>query len=120
MSYLDDAPVRSAMKHHLRTLHPVLVPAGGLFAAFVVMLSVAQDGDQRVLFIQMASGIAILVSVWLLLRQYLDTLIIGAQGFDGTRRDVDRLNWIHRREIAEYERMRIAGPPTPGPEGHTP
>jgi hypothetical protein len=109
----EDAPVGAVMKHHLRALHPILLPAGTLFLSFVALLSVTHEGDQRPMLIMMAVGLAMLVSVWLLLRQYLDTLIIGAQGFDGTRRDVDRLNWIHRKEIAEYERIRIAGPDTP-------
>ena len=103
------------LRHHLRTLHPVLLPAAILFASFLALLAVSQDQDTRPMLVMMATSIAILVSVWLLLRQYLDTLTIGAQGFDGVRRDVDRLNWIHRREIADYERLRIAGPDTPAP-----
>lgn len=102
-------------RHHLRTLHPVLIPSGVLFAAFLAMLSVAEGPDTRSMLIQMATGIAVLVSVWLLLRQYLDTLIMGAQGFDQAMARVARLESIHADEIARWERRRAGGPDTPMP-----
>lgn len=102
-------------RHHLRTLHPVLLPSSVLFLAFVAMLAVAQESEQRVMLIQMATGLAILVSVWLLLRQYIETLTIGAQGFDRVKDRVDRLEAMHADEIARWERRRARGPETPMP-----
>lgn len=95
----------------------MLLPAGVLFGAFLAMLSVAQEGDHRSMLIMMATGLAILVCVWLVQRQYLGILIMGAQGFDSLRDRVARLDWIHRREIVEYERTRIGGPDTDPPDG---
>ena len=95
-------------RHHLRTLHPVLVPAGVLFSSFLSLLAVTEAQDARSMLIQMATGLAVLVSVWLLLRQYLDTLIMGAQGFDRVTTRVDRLEAMHAHEIARWEQANQA------------
>lgn len=105
----------STLRHHLLSLHPILLPAGLLFASFVALLSVSHDADTRPLLILMATCIALLTSVWLLLRQYLSTLIIGAQGFDAVQARVARLEAIHADEIARWERRRARGPDTPMP-----
>lgn len=108
------------IKHQLRTLHPILLPASVLFAFFAILLAASHDGNQQAMLIMMATGLAVLVSVWLVNRQFLGVLIMGAQGFEQTQRDVARLNWIHRREIAAYERARIGGPDTGPPSDEAP
>ncbi len=108
------------MRHYLRTLHPILLPNAVLFAAFVALLVNSRDGETRVMLVQMATGQAVLVSVYLLLRQAVGILIMGAQGFDKLRDQVNRLNAIHEREIEQYERHRRDGPETPGPAPRMP
>jgi hypothetical protein len=108
------------MRHHLRTLHPILLPGAILFASFLGLLLTSREGEVRIMLVLMATGIAVLVAVWLILRQYLDTLIMGAQGYGELREWVLRLNAIHDAEIERYERRRRGGPDTPGPPPEEP
>jgi hypothetical protein len=106
------------LRHHLLTLHPVLAPAAVLFLAFLGLLSVSRDGDARPMLIQMATGEAILVSVWLLLRQYVGTLIMASQGFDKRfdqlERDISEVRQLPAIQRA-LARQKFGGPDTQPP-----
>lgn len=103
------------LRHQLLTLHPILFPAALLFGAFVALLAVSHDQDTRPMLILMATSVAVLTCVFLLLRQYLTTLLIGAQGYDHVQSRVARLEALHADEIARWERRRAGGPDTPMP-----
>lgn len=89
------------MRHHLLTLHPILLPGGFLITCYAVILRGTPEPEQRLVIVLMVTGIAALVSAWLLLRQYLSTLIIAAQGFEDGRKDLAERIEAARRDISE-------------------
>ena len=107
------------LKHHLRTLHPILLPAGILFAAFVALLATTKESETRIMLVQMSTSFAVLVSVWLLLRQYIDTLIMGSKGFEEKfgrlERDITEVRQIPAIQRALARQRAGADPDTQPP-----
>jgi hypothetical protein len=100
-------------RHHLKTLHPILLPAGLLFAASVALLATTKEAEARIMLVQMSTSFAVLVSVWLLLRQYIDTLIMASKGFDEKfgrlERDISEVRQLPAIQRA-LARQRAGGP----------
>lgn len=114
------------LRHHLRTLHPILLPAGILFTAFVALLATTRESETRIMLVQMSTSFAVLVSVWLLLRQYIDTLIMGSKGFEEKfgklERDISEVREIPAiaRALAKAKYGTPDTQPTPQPPTFNP
>jgi hypothetical protein len=102
------------------THHPIIFPMGLLTTLWTPLIVIAPEDAKWMVGAFAANGVITVAAAWLLLRQYIGTLVVGAQGFDQLQAQVQRLNRIHRKEITDYERKKIGGPDTPMDEKETP
>jgi hypothetical protein len=93
------------MRHHLLTLHPIFIPGTFLLASYWLIWGVTPHSAEGLVAALMVTGGATVLAVWLLLRQFLATLIIGAQGYEEGKKAQDYKLEEIRRDMSEVRRI---------------
>lgn len=87
------------VKHHLMSHHPLLLPLGMLTASWTPIAVAAPADAKWIVLAFAANGVITVLAAWLLLRQYVGTLLVGAQGYDRRTQLIDDLKALHEREL---------------------